>query len=290
MRDIQIVTLSELLPSSIASDPDVAAAAAAIDAELRKATLSVPNVLIIPRIREITESVLIDLLAWQYHVDFYDAALPLATRRELVCKSLDWHTRKGTPSAVEEVVTAVFSDGKVIEWWDFDEFKDAGYQEFGYGEVTYGAGCYGGIGWGFDGGFGYGYGGYGGDGIYYYGYSAGPYLFRVTTDDSLEDATAIATLVEAIWSVKNTRSWLDGIYTIKKFETDIYVGALQGMFFEDSIGARISELGYGHGCYGGEDWGEYDYGEPGYGQGGYGGINWDVFIGEYGYGGTLRVA
>jgi len=119
MRDLSTVTLREILPPSISHDLDVQAQAAAIDAELRKITQYIPNVSILPRIREITDSAVIDLLAWQFHVDFYDPELPLETRRELVAKSLDWHTRKGTPSVVEEVVTAVFADAVISEWFDY---------------------------------------------------------------------------------------------------------------------------------------------------------------------------
>lgn len=185
MRDINIVSLKELLPSSIASDPDVLAAAEAIDAELRKATQCIPSVSIIPRMREIVNSTIIDLLAWQFHVDFYDPKYPLEKRRELVCKALDWHTRKGTPSAVEEVVTAVFADAVVEEWWE----------------------------WGGE-----------------------PYWFRITTADALEDEKAVAGLVAAIWSVKNTRSWLDGICVLKKFAVKQYCGVMQYCREDDTRG------------------------------------------------------
>lgn len=190
MREIELVTLKELLPSLIASDPAVLAAAEAIDAELRKATLSIAGVSLIPRIREIANSAIIDLLAWQFHCDFYDPAYSLEKRRSLVAKSIDWHTRKGTPSAVEEVVTAAFSDGQIEEWFD----------------------------WGGE-----------------------PYWFRVTTEDPLEDEQAITDLIEAIWSVKNTRSWLDGIYTLMQLTGTVYAAAAHYSNETDTIGLRPPE-------------------------------------------------
>ena len=119
MRSLQTISLRELLPPSIASDPDILAAAEALDAELQKATARIPGVSILPNIREITDSAIIDLLAWQFHVDFYEPDAPLSVRRDLVAKSLEWHTRKGTPSVVEEVVTAALSDAQVQEWFEY---------------------------------------------------------------------------------------------------------------------------------------------------------------------------
>jgi phage tail P2-like protein len=67
----------------------------------------------------IVNETLIDLLAWQFHVDFYEPGLPVKIKRELVLKSLDWHYRKGTPSVVEEIVSTVFSRAKIEEWYEY---------------------------------------------------------------------------------------------------------------------------------------------------------------------------
>lgn len=214
MRNLDVVSLKELLPSSIAHDKDVLAAAEAIDAELMKATRCVPDVSLVPRLREISNSAIIDLFAWAFHVDFYDPAYPLEKRRDLVVKALDWHTRKGTPSAVEEVVTTLFSDASVTEWWEYEEAEGAGYGERGFGE-----------------------GGYGG-----IDHASDPYYFRVITEDPIADADKVAELIEAIWSVKNTRSWLDGIYSLKKFMPSAYVAARHYCLEEDVIGLRRAEL------------------------------------------------
>lgn len=59
------------------------------------------------------------MLAWQWHVDFYDYNLSLIEKRSLVKKSLNTHRIKGTPAAVEEVVTAAFKSAKVVENWEY---------------------------------------------------------------------------------------------------------------------------------------------------------------------------
>lgn len=174
MRDLQTISLRELLPPSIASDPNILAAAEALDAELQAATARIPNVSIIPNVRYLTDSALIDLLAWQFHVDFYDAGAPLEVRRALVAKSLDWHFRKGTPAVVEEVVTAALSDAVITEWFE-----------------------------------------YGGE----------PYFFRIVTEMPLSSEKDIRQLLDAVYSVKNTRSWLEFIQALTAAWMQLSFGA-----------------------------------------------------------------
>ncbi|PCK69941.1 hypothetical protein PL1_2883 [Paenibacillus larvae subsp. larvae B-3650] len=58
-------------------------------------------------------------LAYQFHVDFYDPSLPIEKKRELVKKSIPFHRRKGTPSAVEELISIIFGEGRVEEWFEY---------------------------------------------------------------------------------------------------------------------------------------------------------------------------
>ncbi len=62
---------------------------------------------------------LLDELAWQMHVDFY-TEVTLEQKRELVKTALIIHKTKGTPYAVETLITAVFGDGEVQEWFEYD--------------------------------------------------------------------------------------------------------------------------------------------------------------------------
>ncbi|WP_025847590.1 phage tail protein I [Paenibacillus ehimensis] len=118
MRSIHDISLLDILPPSIVSDEDVKAAALAIDIELK---------LIADRIKDLTlfysidrlPSDWVDELAWQYHVDFYEAGLPIDKRRELVKNSLKTHRIAGTPAAVEELIKTLFGDGRVEEWFEY---------------------------------------------------------------------------------------------------------------------------------------------------------------------------
>lgn len=124
MIDIYEIKLVDLLPLNIAQDAKVQAAAAALDAELLAITEAVTKCLISPRIDELPESV-IDHLAWERHVDFYEQSMSIETKRELVRQSVPWHRRKGTPAAVEELIIAIYGEGKVLEWFEYggDPYK-----------------------------------------------------------------------------------------------------------------------------------------------------------------------
>ncbi len=159
MIDIFNINLLDIIPDSLKNDPDVEALCKAITPEIQAISTEINQCIILGRIDGLSENAL-DLLAWQFHVDFYDTALPIETKRQLVKNSIRWHKRKGTPAAVEELVTAIFGEGIVLEWFD-----------------------------------------YGGE----------PYHFKVQTfnlSTTREDADKFT---RALNSVKNARSWFDGV-------------------------------------------------------------------------------
>jgi len=120
--DLGNVSILNLMPPNIAADKNVQMAAKAFDEVLRKIIVKIPNVEVIPNLvlNKIVNETLLDILAWQFHVDFYDPKMPIKTKRELVMSSLDWHFRKGTPSVVEDIVSTVFSKAIVQEWFEYD--------------------------------------------------------------------------------------------------------------------------------------------------------------------------
>lgn len=117
-ENIKSISLLDILPSSILQDETVKNSAAAIDWELKKVSELIKEVLLISRIDELPENV-IDLLAYQWHVDFYDSGLNVEQKRRLVKTSIAVHKIKGTKEAVEKVVAAVFYNAVVKEWFEY---------------------------------------------------------------------------------------------------------------------------------------------------------------------------
>lgn len=121
IKELQSLSLLDILPANLLADKKVAAAAQALDAELQAVTRATVETMHLPRLEVLPEAV-IDLLAWQWHVDFYEPiGMDIETKRKLVKESIAWHRIKGTPAAVEKVVTAAFDSASVMEWFEYEE-------------------------------------------------------------------------------------------------------------------------------------------------------------------------
>jgi P2-related tail formation protein len=82
------------------------------------ATLS--QIIFIPQILALADETLVDILAWQFHVDFYDRTQPLDFRKQLVWNSIQWHMRKGTVKLVEDVLNTFWPGGAtLLEWFEY---------------------------------------------------------------------------------------------------------------------------------------------------------------------------
>jgi phage tail P2-like protein len=91
----------------------------AIGNQLRVIAAAVDKCLILSRVDKLSEEVL-DQLAVELHVDWYDAGASLQVKREIIRNSGKVHQYLGTPYAVEQVVQDYFGDGEVEEWFEYD--------------------------------------------------------------------------------------------------------------------------------------------------------------------------
>lgn len=117
--DLNQVDLLDLQTSYMKQDPTTIAMCAALNSQFKQLGDEAKCVLIYSRISELDE-IAVDELAWQMSVDWYNAKLDLATKRNLVKNALKWHKRKGTPVAVEEAIATVFGRSKIEEWFEYD--------------------------------------------------------------------------------------------------------------------------------------------------------------------------
>ncbi|MCP3921902.1 MAG: phage tail protein I [Desulfobacterales bacterium] len=130
LKDINFV---DILPESISKDETINAAAKSLDSildsnsgeeltfkdgELRIVDDSIDNLLIYSRIDELDEDFLAHL-AWQFKTPYWNDKLELPDKRKVIKQSIAWHKRRGTPSAVKDVITTVLGTGELIEWWDY---------------------------------------------------------------------------------------------------------------------------------------------------------------------------
>jgi hypothetical protein len=139
-RRLGSTPFAELLPGSIAGDATIQAAAASLDQALAPSIRGIPLALLFARLALAGEGELLgplarlaalsgdlpplpplpedalDSLAWQLHVDGYEAAESYEAKRRMVDRSLLLHRRKGTPWAVAEALRSVgYADARVLE-------------------------------------------------------------------------------------------------------------------------------------------------------------------------------
>jgi len=123
-RRLGDISFLDLLPDSIRGDKTIAAAAEALQPLLQAVTHSFPNLLIWARLDPQNARIiaplqrlvdasgglkplstdLLELLAWQLHVDFREVATTDEQLASMVRGSIPWHRIKGTPAAVREAL------------------------------------------------------------------------------------------------------------------------------------------------------------------------------------------
>ena len=118
MRSLATVSLSEILPANLLTDPFVSALITSFDQEFHLLVEDTAKILLYQGLDGQPASVL-DELAWQFAADFYDQSLSLSDKRVLISEAIYWHSKKGTPLAIQRVIDLVFGEGSVEEWFDY---------------------------------------------------------------------------------------------------------------------------------------------------------------------------
>ena len=116
-KKLEVISLRDIIPRSIANDKNVKAIISAADPEFQKVSQDTREAFIISRISELPENV-VDLLAWQWHVDSYEPDLPIETKRELVLDSITWHRKKGTKASIESALKKLGFVPTIREWFE----------------------------------------------------------------------------------------------------------------------------------------------------------------------------
>jgi len=106
------------LPAVLATDNSLNALAASISAVLANRVIEIRAAAIYTRIDELPED-LLDTLAFDFKCDWWDYDYSPSEKRETLKKIWYIHKHKGTPSAVETALSAIYPDSKVEEWFEY---------------------------------------------------------------------------------------------------------------------------------------------------------------------------
>lgn len=117
-NDIFEMDLTRTLPPILKNDDKIRALSQTIAKELQETALQIKNNIIYSNIDALPEN-LIDLLAYDLHIDWYNYDYPIRIKRELVKTSIKVHKKLGTIYAVETALSVLHPQAKVQEWFEY---------------------------------------------------------------------------------------------------------------------------------------------------------------------------
>lgn len=110
--------LVETLPPALRTDPSVVALAESLADVLVARLPEIDRLLIYPAIDTLDES-LLDILAYDYKVDWWDPEYTLEEKRRTLKDSWRVHKLLGTKAAVETAISAIYPNTTVQEWFEY---------------------------------------------------------------------------------------------------------------------------------------------------------------------------
>jgi len=118
MSSIYSSNLLYTLPRPLVNDKEFKILAEVIAKELARFFSAIDRVVIYPNIDELPENVL-DILAKDLHIDWYDTSYSVTVKRNVVKNSIKVHKYLGTKYAVETALSDIFEDVSVAEWFEY---------------------------------------------------------------------------------------------------------------------------------------------------------------------------
>ena len=103
--------ITDLLPWKIAQSTEVRCISYAVQQEHQRMLRLAAHTRTMAVIDELPERIL-DVLAVELRTPYYQESMNLETKRNIIKRTLLWHTKAGTPSAVSELIEIVFGEGR----------------------------------------------------------------------------------------------------------------------------------------------------------------------------------
>lgn len=118
MIKLQDSNIIDTLPEAFTSDPKNIALGYALQGAMRR-LLEYSRTTSVYAAIDVADDDVLDMLAAELDTQYYDVLLDVEAKRKLVKNTLIWYGKAGTPAAVEELITSVFGEGRVEEWFDY---------------------------------------------------------------------------------------------------------------------------------------------------------------------------
>lgn len=121
MNDAHGITAENLLlalPEVLRNDESMMALATSISTILSQRPEEIQELLIYARIDALPEA-LLDILAYDFKVDWWDGDYTVDEKRTTLKESWHVHRMLGTKAAVETAISAIYPDTQVKEWFEY---------------------------------------------------------------------------------------------------------------------------------------------------------------------------
>lgn len=111
--------IRDLITQLLKKDNKFSAIADSVDPALKRIQDDIVYTLIYSRIDQLDEPIL-DLLAWQFHVEGYELATTIDQKRALIKNSIELHKYKGTRYAILKALESLGLSGEIKEWFEYN--------------------------------------------------------------------------------------------------------------------------------------------------------------------------
>lgn len=111
--------ITDLLNNSMKYNPETIAMGYAVLQEKRRIIEYADRTRLMAFVDSLEERIL-DYLAVELRTPSYRDTFALDVKRNLVAGTLRFYSKLGTPSAVEWIIQAIFGEGRMEEWYDYD--------------------------------------------------------------------------------------------------------------------------------------------------------------------------
>ncbi len=105
-------------PVALRNDTDIAALGDVTAEVLAQRPAEISRISIYPRIDGLPED-LLDILAYDFKVDWYDFEYPISAKRALIKGNILAHKRQGTVYATRSVLDSLYPDSALEEWFSY---------------------------------------------------------------------------------------------------------------------------------------------------------------------------
>lgn len=116
---ITVENILRTLPEALKNDEKMQVLASSIATLLASRVAEIEALKIYTKIDALPED-LLDLLAYDFKVDWWDSEYSLDEKRQVLKDSWNVHRILGTKAAVERAISAIYPNTKVDEWFEYD--------------------------------------------------------------------------------------------------------------------------------------------------------------------------